>query len=100
MLPNYIGIIINHYKDPYEPTSIMESSKFFFLWQTCEFFQFLHSLWCKFGTPHAPMSFLPIHSIKAMFAEIDRMDRGVRGAKPVREVRVDRIPLADNEKNL
>ena len=25
-----IGIIINHYKDPYQPTSIMESNKGFF----------------------------------------------------------------------
>ena len=30
ILPSYIGIIINHYKDPYKPTSIMESSKRFF----------------------------------------------------------------------
>ena len=29
ILPNYIGIIINHYKDPYEPTSVMESSRGF-----------------------------------------------------------------------
>ena len=26
-LPRYIGIIINHYKDPYQTTSIMESSQ-------------------------------------------------------------------------
>ena len=25
MLPSYIGSIINHYKNPYQPTSIMES---------------------------------------------------------------------------
>ena len=25
ILPNYIGIFINQYQDPYEPTSIMES---------------------------------------------------------------------------
>ena len=30
ILPNYIGIIIGHYKDPYKPTSIMESNKGFF----------------------------------------------------------------------
>ena len=30
--PSYIGIIINHYKDPYKPTSIMESNKGFFSW--------------------------------------------------------------------
>ena len=29
ILPSYIGIIINHFKDPYKPTSIMESNKFF-----------------------------------------------------------------------
>ena len=29
-LPNYKGIIINHCKDPYEPTSIMESIKVVF----------------------------------------------------------------------
>ena len=27
-----MGILISHYKDPYKPTSIMESSKFFFSW--------------------------------------------------------------------
>ena len=32
ILPKYIGIIINHYKDSYEPTSIMESSEGFFTW--------------------------------------------------------------------
>ena len=30
ILPSYIGIKINHYKDPYEATSIMESRKVFF----------------------------------------------------------------------
>ena len=30
ILPSYIGITINHYKDPYQPTSIMESNKGFF----------------------------------------------------------------------
>ena len=30
ILPSYIGIIIHHYKDPYKPTSIMESRSFFF----------------------------------------------------------------------
>ena len=29
ILPSYIGIIMNHYKDPYEPTSIMECHKGF-----------------------------------------------------------------------
>ena len=29
ILPSYIGIVINHYKDPYKPTSIMESRSFF-----------------------------------------------------------------------
>ena len=28
---NYMGIIISHYKDPYETTSIMESKTFFFV---------------------------------------------------------------------
>ena len=27
---SYIGVIISHYKDPYKPTSIVESNKFFF----------------------------------------------------------------------
>ncbi len=31
VLPSYIGIIINHYKDPYESTSIMESEMVFFV---------------------------------------------------------------------
>ena len=30
ILPSYIGNIISHYKDPYKPTSIMESNKAFF----------------------------------------------------------------------
>ena len=30
ILPNYIGIIIKQYKDPYSPTSIMESRRVFF----------------------------------------------------------------------
>ena len=29
MLPSYIAIIMNNYKDPYSPTSIMESSRGF-----------------------------------------------------------------------
>ena len=29
MLPSYMGILINHYKDPYEATTIMESKSFF-----------------------------------------------------------------------
>ena len=33
ILPSYIGIIINHYKDPYEPTSIMESERVLFVAQ-------------------------------------------------------------------
>ena len=33
ILPSYMGIIISHYKDPYKPTSIMDSNKFFFLGQ-------------------------------------------------------------------
>ncbi len=32
-LPSYIGIIINHYKDPYSTTSIMESRRVFFVAQ-------------------------------------------------------------------
>ena len=31
ILPNYVGIIINHYKDPYETTSILESTRLFFV---------------------------------------------------------------------
>ena len=34
ILPNCIGIIINHYKDPYWPTSIMESRSVFFVAHT------------------------------------------------------------------
>ena len=30
MLPSYMGVLINHYKDPYETTSRMESKSFFF----------------------------------------------------------------------
>ena len=30
ILPSYIGILINHCKDPYEPTSLMESRRIFF----------------------------------------------------------------------
>ena len=30
ILPNHIGIIISHYKDLYEPTSIMENNRGFF----------------------------------------------------------------------
>ena len=33
ILPNYMRIIISHYKDPYKPTSIMESDIFFFVAQ-------------------------------------------------------------------
>ncbi len=29
ILPSYIGIIIGHYKDPYQPTSIMECQQGF-----------------------------------------------------------------------
>ena len=29
MLPRYMGVIISHCKDPYKPTSIMESKKGF-----------------------------------------------------------------------
>ena len=65
----------------------MESSKDFFC-GSCEFFNFCILCGVNLAPRHDPMSFFPIHSIKAMFAEIDRMDRGVRGAKPVREVRV------------
>ena len=31
ILPNYMGIIISQYKDPYETTSTMESKRFFFV---------------------------------------------------------------------
>ena len=31
MLRNYMGISISQYKDPYKPTSIMESRRFFFV---------------------------------------------------------------------
>ena len=30
IIPNYMEIIINHYKDPYQSTSTMESMCFFF----------------------------------------------------------------------
>ena len=30
LLPSYMGVLISQYKDPYQPTSIMESSKGFF----------------------------------------------------------------------
>ena len=44
ILPSYIGIIINNYKNPYKPTSIMESSKGFFVahmktWFIIQFFK-------------------------------------------------------------
>jgi len=32
-LPNYIGILISQYKDPYKPTSLMESRRVFFVAQ-------------------------------------------------------------------
>ena len=31
ILPSHIGIIINHYKDPYQPVYIMESKRLFFV---------------------------------------------------------------------
>ena len=31
MLPNYMGSLISQYKDPYKPTSIMESRRVFFV---------------------------------------------------------------------
>ena len=31
ILPNYMGILISQYKDPYKPTSIMESRRVFFV---------------------------------------------------------------------
>ena len=30
ILPSYLGIIINHYKDPYSPTSILMESRMVF----------------------------------------------------------------------
>ena len=56
----------------------------------CEIFNF-----CILGGVNLPfMIQCPTNPpIKAMFAEIDRMDRGVRGAKPVREVRVQGVLL-------
>ena len=33
ILPSYVVIIANYYKDPYEPTSITESERFFFVAQ-------------------------------------------------------------------
>ena len=33
ILPNLVGIIINHYKDPYSTTSSMESNRVFFVAQ-------------------------------------------------------------------
>ena len=35
-LPNYMGILINHYKDPYLTTSIMESERVFFVAHMCD----------------------------------------------------------------
>ena len=35
ILPNYIGILISQYKDPYRPTNIMESRRVFFVAQVC-----------------------------------------------------------------
>ena len=29
-IPSYVGIIMNHYKNPYETTSIMESKRFLY----------------------------------------------------------------------
>ena len=37
ILPRFIGIIINHDKDPYKPTNIMESNKGFFRGSTVLF---------------------------------------------------------------
>ena len=31
ILPSYVGFFINHYKDPYERTGIMESNSLFFV---------------------------------------------------------------------
>ena len=31
ILPSYVGIILNHDKDPYQPTSIMESRRGLFV---------------------------------------------------------------------
>ena len=33
ILPSYIGTIVNQYKDPHRPTSIMESRRVFFVAQ-------------------------------------------------------------------
>ena len=47
ILPWYIGIIINHYKDPYLPTGIMESKGDFFVAHLF-FFLRLHMLAAEF----------------------------------------------------
>ena len=44
ILPMYIGIIINHNKDPYELTSIMESKRVFFVAQVVCAPKIVHSV--------------------------------------------------------
>ena len=45
-LPSYMGIIMNHYKDPYQSTSIMESKRVFFVAQMVyRFFGALRISW-------------------------------------------------------
>ena len=38
-LPSYIGIILSHYKDPYQPTSIMECQQGF---ECCSFGEYFY----------------------------------------------------------
>ena len=59
ILPIYIRIIINHYKDPYKPTSIMESNKFFFhfswlTWKLSRNFPLFFSFKGPNGSPPMP----------------------------------------------
>ena len=79
ILPSYIGIIINHYKDPYWPSSIVESRKVFFVahlyrWH---FFFFGWSVpsWC---TPRRAL--LKVAYGKAAVGDTE--NGGVRGSWP------------------
>ena len=46
----YMGNTINHYKDPYLTTSIMESKKVFFVAQMVRWCFFEPSLVCRIGS--------------------------------------------------
>ena len=49
ILLRYIGIIVNHCKDPYKPTSIMESKRVFFFVAQVVFTRFFLGCWKNAG---------------------------------------------------